>query len=71
MMTVFDEANTVAVKDQEKELLTFTTWTIHAHRHAEQQLNIKGDLELARQEVIEAAHSVAHTEIIRQGATND
>lgn len=63
----FDQANTVAIKDQEKELLTFTTWTIHAHRHAEQRLRIKGDIELARQEVIEAAHSVAHTEIIRRG----
>lgn len=63
----FDQANTVAVKDQEKELLTFTTWTIHAHRHAEMRLRIKGDLDLARQEVLEAAHSVAHTEIIRQG----
>ncbi len=63
----FDQANTVAIKDQEKELLTFTTWTIHAHRHAKERLTIKGDVELARQEVIEAAHSVAHTEIIRRG----
>lgn len=63
----FDKANTVAAKDQEKELLTFTTWTIHAHRHAVKRLHDKGDVELARQEVLEAAHSVAHTEIIRQG----
>lgn len=63
----FDEANTVATKDQERELLTFSTWTIHAHRHARKRLDIKGDMELAKQEVLEAAHSVAHTEIIRQG----
>ena len=63
----FEQANTVATKDQERELLVFTTWTIHAHRHAEKRLEIKGDLELARQEVLWAAHSVAHTEIIRQG----
>ncbi len=63
----FDQANTVAVKDQEKELLAFSAWTIHAHRHARQRLEIKGDLDLARQEILGAAHSVAHTEIIRQG----
>jgi hypothetical protein len=63
----FDQANTVATKDQEKELLTFTTWTIHAHRHATKRLHLQGDVELARQEVLAAAHSVAHTEIIRQG----
>src|SRR5262245_15652142 len=63
----FKQANTVAVKDQERELLAFSTWTIHAHRDATKRLDVKGDLELAQQEVLWAAHSVAHTEIIRQG----
>jgi hypothetical protein len=63
----FKKANSVAVKDQERELLTFSTWTIHAHRHARKRLDIKGDLELAAQETLGAAHSVAHTEIIRRG----
>lgn len=63
----FDQANTVAVKDREKELLAFSTWTIHSHRHAWKRLTIKKDIELARQEVLRAAHSVAHTEIIRHG----
>jgi hypothetical protein len=63
----FAEANTVALKDQERELLAFTTWTIHAHRHARKRLELKGDLELAAQETLWAAHSVAHTEIIRRG----
>ena len=63
----FEEANTIATKDQEKELLTFSTWTIHAVRHARRRLELKGDLDLARQQVLGAAHSVAHTEIIRQG----
>ena len=63
----FEKANSVAVKDQERELLTFSTWTIHAHRHARKRLSIKEDLDLAAQEVLGAAHSVAHTEIIRQG----
>jgi uncharacterized protein len=65
--TWFKQANSVATKDRERELLTFSTWTIHAHRHARKRLDVKGDLELAAQEVLGAAHSVAHTEIIRQG----
>src|SRR6516165_437249 len=65
--TWFKQADSVATKDQERELLTFSTWTIHAHRHARKRLDLKGDLELAAQEVLGAAQSVAHTEIIRQG----
>jgi hypothetical protein len=63
----FKKADSVATKDRERELLTFSTWTIHVHRHARKRLEIKGDLELAAQEIVGAAHSVAHTEIIRQG----
>jgi hypothetical protein len=63
----FKEANSVAIKDQERELLVFSTWTIHAQRHARKRLDIKGDLELAAQGAVSAAHSIAHTEIIRQG----
>jgi hypothetical protein len=63
----FTQANSLATKDHERELLTFSTWTIHAHRRARQRLDIKGDLDLAALETLEAAHSVAHTEIIRWG----
>jgi hypothetical protein len=63
----FQKANSLAIKDQERELLTFSTWTIHAHRHARKRLDIKGDLDLAFQDTLGAAHSVAHTEIIRRG----
>ncbi len=63
----FKKANSLATKDQERELLTFSTWTIHAHRHARKRLELKGDLELAMQGTLEAAHSVAHIEIIRRG----
>src|SRR6516165_9079130 len=63
----FKKANSLATKDQERELLTFSTWTIHAHRHDRKRLDLKDDLELAAQETLGAAHSVAHTEIIRQG----
>jgi hypothetical protein len=63
----FEQANEVATKDKERELLTFSTWTIHAHHHAQKRLELRGDVELAQQEILGAAHSVAHTEVIRQG----
>jgi hypothetical protein len=63
----FTKANRLATKDQERELLAFSTWTIHASRHARKRLDIKGDLALAAQDTLGAAHSVAHTEIIRRG----
>ena len=63
----FEKANRLATKDQERELLAFSTWTIHAVLHARKRLDIKGDLALAAQETLGAAHSVAHTEIIRRG----
>src|SRR5262249_6867262 len=60
-------ATSDATTDRERELWTCSTWTIHAHRHARKRLDLKGDLELAAQEIVWAAHSVAHTEIIRRG----
>ena len=63
----FESANQVATKDRERELLTFSTWTIHAHRHAQKRLELKNDIELTFQAILEAAHSVACTEIIRIG----
>jgi uncharacterized protein len=42
--TWFKQANSIATKDRERELLTFSTWTIHAARHARKRLDIKGDL---------------------------
>ena len=63
----FEQANSIATKDQERELLAFSTWTIHAHRSARKRLEIKKDVELASLEVLSAAHSVAYTEIICLG----
>lgn len=63
----FEQANSIATKDRERELLMFSTWTIHAVRHARKRLEIKRDLDLAFQGILEAAHSIAHTEIIRVG----
>ena len=67
----FEQANELATKDQDRELLAFTTWTIHASEHARRRLEIKRDMDLAFQEVLEAAHSVAHTEVIRQGEVRE
>jgi hypothetical protein len=63
----FKKADRLATKDQERELLAYSTWTIHAAIHARKRLEVKGDLALASQETLGAAHSVAHTEIIRRG----
>ena len=63
----FESANQVATKDRERELLTFSTWTIHAHRNATKRLELKNDIDLAFQGVLEATHSLAYTEIIRLG----
>ncbi len=63
----FEQANTVAVKDRDRELLAFTTWTIHAVRHARKLLEARRDLELAQQQLLNAAHSIAYTEIVRAG----
>lgn len=65
--TWFATADQVAIKDKERELLTYSTWTIHAHQIAEKRLERKNDRELAFQTVLEAAHSVAYTEVIRNG----
>jgi hypothetical protein len=63
----FDRANTAATKDREKELLATTTWVIHALKSSRKLLEVKQDIELAKQSVIWMAHSVAALEIVRQG----
>lgn len=63
----FDQANELSTKDQDKELLLATTWAIHAVKHARKQIEIKKDLELARQTLMWGAHSIAAIEIIRAG----
>lgn len=67
----FEEANTLALRDQERELCIATTWLIHAHRHASRLLTIQRDLELTFQELLEAAHYVAAAEVIVSGQVNE
>lgn len=63
----FEQANTVATTDREKELLAVMCWVIFAHRHAHRTLEIKDDLQLAFENTLWAAHSLAHLEIVRNG----
>jgi hypothetical protein len=63
----FDQANTAATKDREKELLATATWVIHGVRYSRKLLELKQDIELAKQTVIWTAHSVAALEIVRSG----
>lgn len=63
----FDKANSLATKDQEKELLAAMTWVIRGHRHASRILHIKGDIQLCVEELIWVAHALAAIHIIVEG----
>jgi len=63
----FAEADSLATKDQEKELMVATTWVIHARRWAERVFTIKGDLQLTVEALLWAAHALASAEIVRKG----
>jgi hypothetical protein len=63
----FEEADTVARRDQERELCIATTWLIHCHRHTRDLLEHKDDLDLVFQDLIGCAHCVAAAEVIAAG----
>src|SRR5215470_9226739 len=67
----FEEADTLARRDQERELCIATTWLIHGHRHAARLLEIKRDNELAFQELLGCAHCVAAAEVIASGEVHE
>src|SRR6185436_9493727 len=67
----FEEADTLARRDQERELCIATTWLIHCHRHAWRLLEIKPDLDLAFQELLGCAHCVAAAEVITSGEVHE
>src|SRR3982750_1767015 len=67
----FEEADTMALLDQERELCIITTWLIHSHRHASRLLEHQSDLELAFQELIGSAHCVAAAEVIAAGEVHE
>jgi len=63
----FEEADTLARKDQERELCIATTWLIHSLRYARRLLEDEKDLELTFQELLGCAHCVAAAEVIAAG----
>src|SRR5882672_2560400 len=67
----FEDADTLARKDQERELCIATTWLIHSLRHARRLLENERDLELAFQELIGGAHCVAAVEVIASGEVHE
>src|SRR5215471_14899494 len=67
----FAEADTLARKDQERELCIATTWLIHSVRHARRLLEDEKDLELTFQELLGCAHCVAAAEVIAAGEVHE
>ncbi len=67
----FQEADTMALRDQERELCIATTWLIHAHRHAARLMGDRRDLDLTFQELIGCAHCLAAAEVIAAGEVHE
>jgi hypothetical protein len=67
----FEEADTLARRDQERELCIATTWLIHSHRDAARLLEHIRDLDLAFQELLGCAHCVAAAEVIAAGEVHE
>jgi len=67
----FEDADTVARRDQERELCIATTWLIHAIRHATCLLEHQRDLDLAFQELLGGAHCLAAAEVIASGEVHE
>lgn len=67
----FEDADTVARRDQERELCIVTTWLIHVHRRASHLLEHQRDPELVFQELLGGAHCVAAAEVIAAGEVHE
>lgn len=67
----FEQADTLARKDQERELCIATTWLIHTLRHARRLVEDEKDLDLAFQELLCCAHCAAAAEVIAAGEVHE
>jgi uncharacterized protein len=67
----FEQADTLARKDQERELCIATTWLIHSQRHARRLFEDEKDLELTFQELLCCAQCVAAAEVIAAGELHE
>ena len=63
----FEDANSMAVKDQKKEVLIMTCWVMHQLKHARRLLEIKQDNQRMWQALLDAAHALAATHIVMSG----
>ncbi|WP_372368144.1 hypothetical protein [Candidatus Uabimicrobium sp. HlEnr_7] len=63
----FQQAHQLATSDQETSLMIATTWVIQPLKYIDQLIHTKKDIELARQELLGVAHSLAAIEIILRG----
>ena len=63
----FESANTIATKDQGTALMVAATWLIHPQKYLRNLYDYRQDWELARQEFLWIAYSLAAIEIIRHG----
>ena len=63
----FEEANTLAVRDQKNELLIATGWVAHELRRTRKLLDIKQDVNRAWQGALHAAHALAAAHVVEEG----
>lgn len=62
----FEQANTLALRDQKHELLMTTGWVAHSLRHTRRLLDLKEDLPLAWQSALEVAHALAAVHVVQR-----
>lgn len=67
----FQQANELAIKDQQKELLAVNCWITHVHDHARRTLERNQDVALACQWMVEVAHAVAAAVVVEAGQVHE
>ena len=63
----FEEANSLAKRDQKHELLIMTNWVVYSLRHARRLLDEKEDLQRTWQMLLESAHALAAAHLVMAG----
>ncbi len=63
----FEDANSMAVKDQQKEVLVMTCWVMYQLRHARRLLDIKQDNKRTWQALLDASHALAAAHVVMSG----
>ena len=63
----FEEANTLAARNQQNDLLISTVWFVHALRHARKLMDVQKDIERGWQAALDMAHTLAAVHIVQEG----